>query len=244
MSGGVGRHDGRRRAILAIDTATSRVVIATGSPDGVADGVSTWIAGHRHGEHLLSSIERFLGEGNLRRSRLVGIVVGTGPGAFTGLRVGMATAKGLAHGLRIPLVGVSSGEALLDAADDAGGADTPSVLLLPAGPSDRVMLRRGAAPRLLPGGTDPELRPDEVLVAVDLDGRAPADAVARGGAAQDRLGYALLRAGAHRLAALRAESRWDAAALGELATLVPEYVSLPRGVTTMSGTVAWSRDPR
>ena len=54
-------HDGRRPGILAIDTATTRIVIATGSPDGVADGVSTWPAGYRHGETLLPAIGRFLG---------------------------------------------------------------------------------------------------------------------------------------------------------------------------------------
>ena len=90
-------HDGRRRAILSIDTATRRIVIATGSPSGVTDGISTWPAGYRHGETLLRSIGRFLGEQNIRRSRLVGIVVGSGPGAFTGLRVGIATAKGMAR---------------------------------------------------------------------------------------------------------------------------------------------------
>ena len=225
-------HDGRRPAILAIDTATTRVVIATGAPDGTADGVSTWVAGYRHGETLLPSIGRFLGEQNLRRSRLRGIVVGTGPGAFTGLRVGMATAKGMAHGLGIPLVGVSTGEALLAAAGDAAGGD---VLLLPAGPSDRVLVRSGDAPRLLPGGTDPDLAPGEVLVAVDLDERAPADALALGEAARAGLGAALLRLGA---AALQAEPA------GELATLVPEYVTLPRGARPTDGTVAWSRDPR
>jgi tRNA threonylcarbamoyl adenosine modification protein YeaZ len=120
-------HDGRRAAILAIDTATTRVVIATGSPDGVTDGVSTWTAGYRHGETLLPSIGRFLGEQNIRRSRLAGIVVGSGPGAFTGLRVGIATAKGMAHGLGIPLAGVSTAEALLA----ASRVDRP-VLLLPA----------------------------------------------------------------------------------------------------------------
>jgi tRNA threonylcarbamoyl adenosine modification protein YeaZ len=223
-------HDGRRHAILAIDTATTRVVIATGAPDGTVDGVSTWVAGYRHGETLLPTIGRFLGEQNLRRSRLVGIVVGTGPGAFTGLRVGMATAKGLAHGLGIPLAGVGTAEALLTAT----GSDR-AVLLLPAGPSDRVLVRARLAPTLLPGGTDPELAPDETLVAVDLEGRAPDDALARGEAARDGLGQALLRLGAARLAA-RPE--------GELATLVPEYVTLPRGARPAEGSVAWSRDPR
>lgn len=223
-------HDGRRHAILAIDTATTRVVIATGAPDGTADGVSTWVAGYRHGETLLPSIGRFLGEQNLRRSRLTGIVVGTGPGAFTGLRVGMATAKGIAHGLGIPLVGVGTGEALLAAA----GMER-AVLLLPAGPSDRVLVRSGAAPRLLPGGTEPDLGDDETLLAIDLDGRAPDEALARGELARDALGPALLRLGAARLAEH---------ADGELATLVPEYVTLPRGARPADGAVAWSRDPR
>ena len=64
------------------------------------DGISTWPAGYRRRD-LLPSIGQFLGEQNIRRSRLVGIAVGTGPGAFTGLRVRIATAKGMAHGLGI-----------------------------------------------------------------------------------------------------------------------------------------------
>ncbi|MBA2757888.1 MAG: tRNA (adenosine(37)-N6)-threonylcarbamoyltransferase complex dimerization subunit type 1 TsaB, partial [Chloroflexi bacterium] len=93
--------------ILAIDTATTQVVIATGSPDGALRAVSRWPAGYRHGDTLLPGIERFLDAYGVGRADLAGIVVGTGPGAFTGLRVGIATAKGLAHGLGIPLVGVS-----------------------------------------------------------------------------------------------------------------------------------------
>jgi tRNA threonylcarbamoyl adenosine modification protein YeaZ len=229
-------HDGRRPAILAIDTATTQVVIASGGPDGTPDGLSTWTAGYRHGETLLPSIGRFLGEQNLRRSRLSAIVVGTGPGAFTGLRVGLATAKGLAHGLGIPLVGVSTGEALIAAAAEEGGVDpTAIVLLLPAGPSDRVVVRSGREPILLRGGTDPELAATDTLVAIDLEGRAPAEAVTRGEAARRGLGAALLRLGAERL---------RAGAPDELATLVPEYVSLPRGASPSTGTVAWSRDPR
>jgi tRNA threonylcarbamoyl adenosine modification protein YeaZ len=233
-------HDGRRRAILAFDTATSRVVIASGSADGESDGLTTWPAGYRHGELLLRSIARFLGDNNLRRSRLAGIVVGTGPGAFTGLRVGIATAKGLAHGLGLPIVGVSTAEAMLAAAtvDQSAGEGAPPgglVLLLPAGPSDRVLVRHGVGPLLLPGGTDPQLAPGEWLLAVDLEGRAPDDAVARGERARQGLGQALIRMGAQRLR--------DGAG-DDLAGLVPEYVTLPRGVSGQGGEVAWSRDPR
>jgi tRNA threonylcarbamoyl adenosine modification protein YeaZ len=225
-------HDGRRRAILAIDTATTQVVVATGTPDGATDGITTWTAGYRHGETLLATIGRFLGEQNIRRSRLVGVIVGTGPGAFTGLRVGIATAKGIAHGLGLPIVGVSTAEALLDVAR----ADIPRpVLLLPAGPSDRLMIRPGEAPVLLPGGQDVELTAGDQLVAIDLSDRAPADALERGEAARAGLGRALIRLGAARL---------RAGAADDLAELVPEYVTLPRGVIETSGEVAWSHDPR
>jgi len=223
-------HDGRRAAILAIDTATTRIVIATGSPSGIADGISTWSAGYRHGETLLPSISRFLGEQNIRRSRLTGIVVGTGPGAFTGLRVGIATAKGMAHGLGIPLVGVATGEALLA----ASGVPHP-VLLLPAGPSDRLIVRPGEGAVPLPVGEEPELRESETLVARDLVDRAPADALERGEAAYRRLGHELIRLGAEQLAL-------DGPP--QLETLVPDYVTLPRGVRAADGSVAWSRDHR
>ena len=237
--------------ILAIDTATTQVVIATGSPDGALRAVSTWTAGYRHGETLLPGIERFLDAYGVGRADLAGIVVGTGPGAFTGLRVGIATAKGLAHGLGIPLVGVSTAEALISSAAAEPAAAEPAaahdgidpsrfVLLVPAGPSDRVMIRAGAEPRLLAGGLDPELLPEldpaTILLAVDLAGRAPQAAVALGEAARQGLGAALLRAGATRL-------RTAERATGELAELVPSYVTLPRGVAATGGTMSWSRDP-
>ena len=227
-------HDGRRRAILAIDCATTQVVVATGSPTGEVDGATTWPAGYRHGETLLPTIGRFLGEQNIRRSRLVGIVVGTGPGAFTGLRVGIATAKGLAHGLELPLVGVSTAEALLSAASTGEEAGAP-VLLLPAGPSDRIIVRRGSPPALLPAGSEPELATGEWLVAIDLDGRADAVALERGDAARRGLGGALVALGAARLSAGDPD---------DLAGLVPEYVTLPRGIRAEVGEVSWSRDPR
>jgi tRNA threonylcarbamoyl adenosine modification protein YeaZ len=236
--------NGRRPWLLGIDTATSRVVVAASNPDGTLLGATTWEAGYRHGEQLLPAVGRLHGELNLRRSRIAAIVVGTGPGAFTGLRVGLATAKALAHSLDRPIVGVSTGEALIAAAGGGSLDGTPAetapgrgevVLLLPAGPSDRLLVRRGQPPVLLPGGTDPDLAAGEVLVAIDLEGRAPPDASARGEHARDGLAAALMRFGAARLAA---------GDVDDLARLIPDYVTLPRGVTAPTGEVAWSRDHR
>lgn len=202
--------------LLVIDTATTHARLALGGADGTLQAARSWVAGYRHGEELLARLERLLADEGVTLDALGGIVVGTGPGAFTGLRVGLATAKALAYARRIPIVGIPTGEALLAA---AGGG--PLVLLQPAGPSDRVLTRHGEPPRIAAGGDDPELLPGERLVAVDLDDRAPDDAVAAGVAAGDGLAAALLRAGATRLAAGEPD---------DLATLVPEYVTLPRGV--------------
>lgn len=218
--------DGR---LLAIDSATTRVVVGLGTVDGTILGATDWPAGYRHGETLLPAIDDLLHRLGVDRSRLGAVVVGTGPGAFTGLRVGIATAKGLVHGLGIPLLGISTAEAILAAAPGR------SVLLLPAGPSDRLIARRDGPATLLPAGREPVLDPGETLVAVDLAGRAHEDAVARGEGARARLGESLLALGAARLAAGTAD---------DPAMLVPEYVTLPRGVTGDSGEVAWSHDPR
>ncbi|HEX2753875.1 MAG TPA: tRNA (adenosine(37)-N6)-threonylcarbamoyltransferase complex dimerization subunit type 1 TsaB [Candidatus Limnocylindrales bacterium] len=226
---GGGVADGRRSWLLAIDTATSRVVVAAAALDGTPLGVSTWEAGRTHGAQLLPAIGRLTGEANLRRARIRGVIVGTGPGAFTGLRVGIATAKALAHELAVPIVGVSTGAALLE----ASGAGERGVLLLPAGPNDRLVVRSGTAAVLLPGGSELDVDPGDILVAVDLDDRAPADAVARGEAARAGFPAAMVRLGAARLAA---------GDVDDLARLVPDYVSLPRGVERESGEVAWSRD--
>lgn len=218
--------------LLAIDTATSVAVVAIGTADGRLEAEDGWAAGYRHGEDLLPRIRDLLAARSLELGDLRGVIVGTGPGAFTGLRVGIATAKGIAHALKLPIAGVSSGEALIAAA--AANAGRP-VVLLPAGPNDTVVVRGGHAPERRPGGGAPPIEPDEALVAVDLDGRASPDAVERGLAARAGFAAALVRLGAARLA----DGSGD-----DLATLVPEYVTLPRGVAATTGEVAWSRDPR
>ena len=216
--------------LLVVDTATSRVVVAAGEPNGTLIGERTFPAEHRHGERLLATVAALTSAFGVDLGDLGGIVVGTGPGAFTGLRVGLATAKTLAHELKVPIVGVSTGEALLAAGDG-------TVVALPAGPNDRVEVRHGEAPRRIPGGASAAPDPAEVLVAVDLDGRADAADAARGSRAIDGLAVALLQLGIARLAHGSDDPE----------RLVPEYVSLPRGAGTgldLEGGMAWSRDPR
>jgi hypothetical protein len=107
------------------------------------------------------------------------------------------------------------------------------VLLLPAGPSDRVLVVEGEA-TLVKGGDEPDVPPGATIVAVDLPGRAPEDALARGEQAEAGLSAALLSIGASRLAA----------GGDDVALLVPEYVTLPRGVGAVKGEVRWSHDRR
>jgi hypothetical protein len=216
--------------LIALDTATTTAVVALGDPSGSSRAEKSWAAGYRHGEELLTRIDRLLAEQGAAVGDLTGIIVGTGPGAFTGLRVGLATAKGLAVGLGLPLVGVPTSLALMAAASGLE-AVASLALLVPAGPSDRVLVSDGSA-RFLRGGEEPDLEAGTLLLAVDLAGRAPEESIRLGERAVDGLGGALLRIGAARLAAGERD---------DVAALVPEYVTLPRGISRISGEVAWSR---
>lgn len=224
--------------LLAIDTATSRAVVALGAAGGRLLAADTWTAGHRHVEELLPRLDALLAGHGLDRRALAsvaGVVVGTGPGAFTGLRVGLATAKALAVAFGRPLVAIGSGAALLAAAAAAEPGIDPErlVLLLPAGPSGRYLVTRSGT-QLVTDAALPDLPADAVIVAVDLAGRVPDAALARGEAATDRLPGVLLRLGAARLAAGDAD---------DPAGVAPEYVSLPRGAAAATGeevVMSWS----
>jgi tRNA threonylcarbamoyladenosine biosynthesis protein TsaB len=93
--------------LLAIDTATTQVGVAIGDADGVRGEVRL-TGGRRHAEQLAPAIESIVGWTEVRFDQLTAIAVGIGPGLFTGLRVGVTTAKVMAQALRIPVVPVSS----------------------------------------------------------------------------------------------------------------------------------------
>lgn len=94
-------------ATLAIATATGQVGVAVSGPGGLA-GAVTLRAGRRHGETLAPAIRQLTGLAGVELRSVERVAVDVGPGLFTGLRVGVATAKALGSALDIPVVPVSS----------------------------------------------------------------------------------------------------------------------------------------
>ncbi len=93
--------------ILGIDTATVQVSCAVGGHEGVlASTLSS--RGKRHAESLTPAIQFACRQARIELSEISVVAVDLGPGLFTGLRVGVATAKAMAYALRVPMIGVSS----------------------------------------------------------------------------------------------------------------------------------------
>jgi tRNA threonylcarbamoyladenosine biosynthesis protein TsaB len=92
---------------LAIDTATAQVGVAVGR-DGRVVGEVRIDGARRHAEELAPAIDYLRRETGVRLDQLACIAVGTGPGLYTGLRVGVTTARTLAQVLDVPVVGIPS----------------------------------------------------------------------------------------------------------------------------------------
>jgi len=91
--------------ILAFDTATPAVTVAVHDGSGVIAHESA-VDARRHGELLAPSIARVLATAGAQPGDLTALAVGTGPGPYTGLRVGLVTARVLGSALCIPVDGV------------------------------------------------------------------------------------------------------------------------------------------
>ena len=110
-------------AMVAIETATETVGVAVRSPTGL-DAEFTLTGRRRHVETLTPALEHLLGQVGLAPSDIGVVAVDIGPGLFTGLRVGVSAAKGLAQSLGIGIVGATSLD-ILTAAAVAAGHDGP-----------------------------------------------------------------------------------------------------------------------
>jgi tRNA threonylcarbamoyladenosine biosynthesis protein TsaB len=146
--------------ILGLETATMQVGCAIGGHEGVLASFEV-TRGRRHAETLVPAIEFICRQADVRLDEISVVAVDVGPGLFTGMRVGIATGKAIAHALRVPMIGIPS----LD------------LLAFPLRHSDRVIVaaidaRRGevfyAFYRQVPGGVQRISRhtvgrPDDLL---------------------------------------------------------------------------------
>ena len=150
---------GRVVIVLGIETATMQVGCALGGVEGVLGSFSA-ARGRRHAETLTPAIQFLCDQTGTALSEVGVVAVDVGPGLFTGLRVGVATAKGIAQALRVPMIGLSSLDLL------AFPLRQSNRLIVPA-----IDARRGevytAAYRHVPGGVQ-RVREPQLMSPRDL----------------------------------------------------------------------------
>ena len=200
--------------IVSLDAASTDLSIALVAPDGTVLAEDSWTSALRQSAELLPRLLVLLADAGRSIGDASLVAVGTGPGSFTGLRVGMAVGKGLALSLRVPIVGIPSLPAWLEAEPDAIAA------VARAGARDAYVLERGAVePRIVDRDALSSVGP--VVAAADV-----AAAFGLSDARRPRAAVAIANRAAARLAA--------GGTPDDLATLEPIYVRAPRGVTVTS----------
>lgn len=202
--------------IVAIDGASTDLSVALAAPDGTLVAEDAWSSSQRQSAELLPRLLALLAGAGRPITAVTALAVGTGPGSFTGLRVAMALAKGLAAGLSRPISGVPSLPAWLDAEPDAAAA------LARAGAREAYVLVRGGIEARILDRDELATLPRPLVAAAEL-----ATAFELDGASSPRAAAAIARRAAQRLVA---EPAGD-----ELATLEPIYLRAPRGVAAESG---------
>ncbi|HVK54941.1 MAG TPA: tRNA (adenosine(37)-N6)-threonylcarbamoyltransferase complex dimerization subunit type 1 TsaB [Burkholderiales bacterium] len=105
----------KKEYILAIETSTEYLSIALTNGEVVV--VRDCVAGQKHSELVLPMIEDVLAEAGVDRTSLHAIAFGVGPGSFTGLRIACGVTQGLAFGLGLPVIAVSTLEAVAEATE-------------------------------------------------------------------------------------------------------------------------------
>jgi len=96
--------------VIGIDTSTPQTSVAIGTENEILAKAS--VAGAARQESVTPLLQELLRRSDLTLSQIGGVAVGIGPGLFTGLRVGVATAKTIAQVVNVPVVGITSLDAL------------------------------------------------------------------------------------------------------------------------------------
>ena len=125
--------------LLAIDTSTERAGIAFVAESKVVS--HPWPASRAQTTTVLPEIDRLIAAAGKSPADITGLVVAIGPGTFTGLRVGLAIAKGIVAAREVPLVGIPTLDIVF-----ASHPDKDFVAVLPAGRGRVVWQERGQAP--------------------------------------------------------------------------------------------------
>jgi tRNA threonylcarbamoyl adenosine modification protein YeaZ len=199
--------------IVAIDAASAHLSVALLDDDAEPIAADAWDSAQRQSAELLPRLLGLITASGRRLDETRLVAVGTGPGSFTGLRVAMALAKGLAVSLDCPIVGVPSLTAWLESEPDAGAAVTR------AGAQEGWVLTRGTeAPVAMDSAaigamlaTQMVVTPGELAAAFGIERAVP----------PGRAAAAIGRIAARRL-------RDDGA--DDLADLEPLYLRRPRGL--------------
>ncbi|MER6015385.1 tRNA (adenosine(37)-N6)-threonylcarbamoyltransferase complex dimerization subunit type 1 TsaB [Streptomyces bluensis] len=145
--------------LLALDTATPAVTVALHDGTDVVAS-SSQVDARRHGELLLPAVDRVLVEAGTRLDAVTGIVVGIGPGPYTGLRVGLMTADTFGLALGVPVHGLCTLDGLAYASD----LDVPFVVATDARRKEVYWARYADSRTRV---TDPAVdRPAEIADAV------------------------------------------------------------------------------
>ena len=216
--------------ILAIDTATRFASIALYDAHGLW-AEHTWHSHNNHTVELAPNLQRLLEGQGVKPQQLDGIVVAIGPGSFTGLRVGVTMAKGLAMAANLPLVGVPTLDVVAYAHTDRG---LPLWAVLQAG--RKRVCAAFYAPDAPPPATEDYLLTtldaltpegwDRVLYVGEISPQAAQDLKARWG---ERVVVASPAAGLRRAGYL-AELGWQRLKAGDTddpASLSPIYLRSP-----------------
>ncbi|QNK59131.1 tRNA (adenosine(37)-N6)-threonylcarbamoyltransferase complex dimerization subunit type 1 TsaB [Paenibacillus sp. PAMC21692] len=111
--------------VIALDTSTAAMAAAI-IRDGEVLGEVQSLAERNHSVHVISHLKNLLSSSNIKPEELAGIVVGNGPGSYTGMRIAVTAAKTLAWCWEKPLAGVSSLEAIAFGAWHRGMEDAPA----------------------------------------------------------------------------------------------------------------------
>lgn len=139
--------------ILALTTATPRCTVALVTPAGEPLAELAYEDELNHAERVFGTIDELFAGAGRQKGEVSFIACDVGPGSFTGVRVGLASAKGMALGLGVPLVGVGSLEAMSAAAFDVAPANVSvicSLLDAKRGETFVAAYDREGQPRLAP----------------------------------------------------------------------------------------------